>query len=330
MLSKDILENIKTLLAVTSSINETYAKLKELEIKGEKESQEYQSLVEGLKSSLALEKSIYDRFPNNLDILGTIERTISDKKESLINFNLQEKIDAIVNNHNLIKTRIHLNLFNKMLAIKDADFVINVNDKEVLKNQTSRSILIINNTVIKDFVNTILTILNLYLNNPKYHMINDLLLNFKYSLSFLYKDVEDDFLENDFNINNELYWESNAIADYYKLDREKLNSIQRGSAYQVFHTTIDEIIEISLDEKSSRLEIFAYTISEVLVRACLLLLGDNVVAYLKGKRLRLDPNTDQIENAKDILKAAQKRVDNVFAMYDKDKELLNVISLRVL
>ena len=60
------------------------------------------------------------------------------------------------------------------------------------------------------------------------------------------------------------------------------------------------------------------------------MLGDNVVAYLKGKRLRLAPNVNQSENAEDILKDAQKRVDNVFAMYDKDKELLNVISLRVL
>ena len=58
MLSKDILENIRTLLVITSSINETYAKLKELEIKDEKESKEYQSLIESLKSSLELEKSI--------------------------------------------------------------------------------------------------------------------------------------------------------------------------------------------------------------------------------------------------------------------------------
>ena len=30
------------------------------------------------------------------------------------------------------------------------------------------------------------------------------------------------------------------------------------------------------------------------------------------------------------LKNAQNRIDSIFAMYEKDKELLNIISLRVL
>ena len=90
MLSKDILENIKTLLAITDSINETYAKLKELEINNQKESKEYQSLIISLKSSLELEKSIYERFPKDLDILSNIDYTISSKEEFWINFNLQD------------------------------------------------------------------------------------------------------------------------------------------------------------------------------------------------------------------------------------------------
>ena len=330
MLSKDILENIRTLLVITSSINETYAKLKELEIKGEKESKEYQSLIESLKSSLELEKSIYDRFPKDLDILSNIDYTISSKEEFWINFNLQDNINAILNNYSLIKLRIHLNLFDRMLAIKDADFIISTNKKDVLENQTPRNILIINATVIRDFVNTLLIILNSYLNDSKYNTIKDLLLNFKYGLSFLYEDIEKDFLENDFNINKDLYWESNAIADYYRLDREKLNAIKRGTVFNIFKEKTDNIIEIAINENSSKQDIFTYIISEILIRASLLLFGDKTVDYLKGKKLQLPSNMSHNEELIEQIKVAQNRIDSIFEIYAKDKELLNVISLRVL
>ena len=118
MLNKDILRNIQTLLAITSSINETYAKLKELEINGQKESAEYNSTIESLKSSLELEKSIYDRFPNDIDTLNKIEYTISKSESFWINFNLKENLKAIINHNNLTNLRIQLKLFNKMLTIK--------------------------------------------------------------------------------------------------------------------------------------------------------------------------------------------------------------------
>ena len=330
MLSKDILENIKTLLAITDSINETYAKLKELEINNQKESKEYQSLIISLKSSLELEKSIYERFPKDLDILSNIDYTISSKEEFWINFNLQDNINAILNNHNLIKLRIHLNLFNRMLAIKDADFVISTNKEEVLENQSSRNILVINATIIRDFVNTLLIILNSYLNDSKYNAIKDLLLNFKYGLSFLYEDIEKDFLENDFNINNDLYWESNVVADYYRLDREKLNAIKRGTVFNIFREKTDNIIEIVINENSSKQEIFTYTISEILIRASLLLFGDKTVNFFNSQKLQLASNMPYNEELLKNLKNAQNRIDSIFAMYEKDKELLNIISLRVL
>ena len=329
MLSEDILRNIKTLLAITSSINETYSNLKELEINNKKESEEYQSLIESLKSSLELEKSIYDRFPNDLEILSNIEHTISESKNYWINFNLKDNINAILNNYNLINLRIHLKLFNKMLRLKDADFVINVNNEDVLENQSSKNILIINSYIIRDFLNTLLTILNLYVNNPKYNKINDLLLNFKYGISFLYEEIEEDFLENDFNINNNLYWEANAIADYYQLDREKLNAIQRGTVFDLYKERIDKIIKIYLDDNSSKKELFDYIVSEILVRASLLLFGDKTVNYLKSLELQLSPIITHNEEMVENLRKAQNRVDNILKKYDKDRELLQIISLKV-
>ena len=97
MLNGDILENINTLLAITSSINETYVKLKQLEIVGQKDSTEYKSTIESLKSSLDLEKSIYDRFPKDLDVLSQIEHKINGNKDYWLKFNLQENINAILN-----------------------------------------------------------------------------------------------------------------------------------------------------------------------------------------------------------------------------------------
>ena len=330
MLNKDILRNIQTLLAITSSINETYAKLKELEINGQKESAEYNSTIESLKSSLELEKSIYDRFPNDIDTLNKIEYTISKSESFWINFNLKENLKAIINHNNLTNLRIQLKLFNKMLTIKNAEFIIDVSDENILNKQSSRNILLINATIIKDFLNTLLTILNFYLNDEKYYIINDLLLNLKYGISFLYEEIEADFLENDFNINNILYWQANALADYYRLDREKLKAIQRGVVINFYEEKIDSIIRISLDSESDKQEIFDYTISEILIRASLLLLGEKTVNYLKTLELQLTPDVPHDEKAIENLKHAQDRVNNVLGMYDKDKELLNVISLRMI
>ena len=217
-----------------------------------------------------------------------------------------------------------------MLAIKDADFVISTNKEEVLENQSSRNILVINASIIKDFVNTVLIILNSYLSDSKYNTINDLLLSFKYSLSFLYEDIEKDFLENDFNINNDLYWESNVVADYYRLDREKLNAIKRGTVFSIFKEKTDNIIEIDINKQSNKQEIFIYTISEILIRASLLLFGDKTVDYLKNQKLQLASNMPHNEELLKNLQNAQNRIDSIFAMYEKDKELISIISLRVL
>ncbi len=330
MLNGDILENINTLLAITSSINETYVKLKQLEIVGQKDSTEYKSTIESLKSSLDLEKSIYDRFPKDLDVLSQIEHKINGNKDYWLKFNLQENINAILNYENLIKLRIQLNLFSRMLAIKDADFVINVNDESVLENQTPRNILIINTSVIKDFLNTTLVILNDYLNNPEYELIKDQLLNFKYNLSFVYEEIENDLLENNFNISNELYWEANAISDYYQLDRLKLNAIQKGTVYSIFRDKIRNIINIDNTLKSDKPKMFTYIISEIFTRVSLLFIGEETVNYFKTLELQLAEGVSHDEMAIEKLKKAQNRVNGIFDMYEKDRELLNVISLRVL
>lgn len=330
MLNGDILENINTLLAITSSINETYVKLKQLEIVGQKDSTEYKSTIESLKSSLDLEKSIYDRFPKDLDVLSQIEHKINGNKDYWLKFNLQENINAILNYENLIKLRIQLNLFSRMLAIKDADFVINVNDESVLENQTPRNILIINTSVIKDFLNTTLVILNDYLNNPEYELIKDQLLNFKYNLSFVYEEIENDLLENNFNISNELYWEANAISDYYQLDRLKLNAIQKGTVYSIFRDKIRNIINIDNTLKSDKPKMFTYIISEIFTRVSLLFIGEKTINYFKTLELQLAEGVSHDEMAIEKLKKAQNRVNGIFDMYEKDRELLNVISLRVL
>ncbi len=329
MLSKDILENIQTLLAVTSSINETYTKLDELEANDKKENSEYKSYIASLKSSLELEKSIYERFPNDLDVLSKIEYVINDNKDYWLNFNLQENIDAILNHNNYIKLRIHLKLFNKMLGIKNAEFIINTNDKDVLNKQSTRSILIINATVIRDFLNTLVVILNSYLNDPKYNVIKNLLLDVKYGISYLYEEIENDFLENNFNINSDLYWVANVVADYYQLDTQKLKAIQRGTVYNLYVNKINNIIKISLDENSDKQEIFDYVIGEILVRVSLILFGDKTVEFLKKQRLQLSPTSPHDAIGMEILGSAQKRVDKVFEIYDKDKELPQVISLKV-
>ena len=329
MLSKEMLENIQNLLAITSSINETYGKLKELEINNKKESKEYQSLIEGLKSSLELEKFIYEKIPKDINVLTQIEQTICNSKDNWINFSLQDNINAILSHHDLVNLRINLKLFNIMLAIKNADFIINVNNNNVLENQSTRNILIINTTIIRDFINSILIILNSYLYDSKYNVIKDLLMDVKYSLSFVYEEIENDFLENNFNINNDLYWEATAIADYYRLDREKLSAIQRGTVYFLYNEKINDVIKISLDQESSKQEIFEYTIGEILVRASLLLFGDKTVNYLRNQKVQLAPDVPHTKEWQENLKNAQKRLDNVLNMYDKDKELLQVISLKV-
>ena len=329
MLNKDINDNINTLLAVTSSINDTYAKLKELEIKGQKESKEYKRLIECLKSSLELEKSIYDRFPNDLDTLVNIIREVTKNKDFFINFDLKENIDAIINNYDLITRRIYLRLLNKMLEIKDADFIIGTNNPDILENQSARNILILHSLIIKDYINTVLVILNKALYDEKYKNINNLLLNVKYSLAFLYDNVENDFLENNFNINNDLYWGATAMGDFYHLDREKLKEIQKGTVYGIYYEKIDNIIKTILNDRSSEQEIFIYAISEILIRACLLFYDDKTVECLKSNKIKLAQNMPQNEHNLKILNDAKKRVDNVYSFYEQDKELIKVISLKV-
>ena len=136
-------------------------------------------------------------------------------------------------------------------------------------------------------------------------------------------------MDNNFNINSSLYWQAPAIADLYYFDSKIFKPLQRGCGYEIYNNKIDNIIKIDITEESNKKEMFDFFISEIIVRSSLLFLGDKTVNYFKSQKLQLAPNCPHDEKGLKILQEAQERVDNVFANYEKDQELLQIINLKV-
>ena len=113
MLSDYDYENIRTLIAINTSIKEIYQTIKELDLQGLEETKEYQSKILSLESSITLE--------NLNDDINTI-------------------IDEVKNNYSevLVKRRIFQKLSKILYSLGNVAVVTNASFQNISSNKISK------------------------------------------------------------------------------------------------------------------------------------------------------------------------------------------------
>jgi len=315
-LTKSDHEDITSLMNISYSLLDNFIKLRDLEINGGYDSEEYKSTIECLKSTLSLEESFYNRFGNHpLKLQAILNEFVTPDKAWDINKDVQ--IANSNNREELVKRRIILRLVDKMCRIKRK---IPSLDGQIFNNAMEISL-----TVKKDVINSILCILNLYLQDFKFQTINGNLENMKYNFAFLYQFVEEDFLANNFAINPELYWVANFMANLKRTPIQAVDAYRKSYASELLERVLQDALNHDRYSLRNKDDYANAIISQILIRAGLLFSGEEVVNELANKFQQF-MGINQMMNGDN---SAEKLVMEAINLHSSDRSLPKIVTLGV-
>lgn len=298
-------EDLKMIMNISYSLLDNFIKLRNLEINGGKDSEEFTSIINCLQSSITLEESLYSRIN---------QKRVDAYLEEL---NGVEKFLGINQDLNVATTRVFDNLVKRRVIARLLD----------IKYKNKQTPLEFDNVwyeIKKDIIKTILTILNLYLNDYKYQPIQNQLLNFKYNLGFIFKDIESDFIDHNFSINPELYWNTYMVTDFYRMPREVVDNFKHSFS----STILDNEFNFMLSQSNYSLRnIDTYAdaiISQILIRVGLLFGPANLDDDLK-EHFEKFASINKMMNGDNT---SENLVIEAINSSKCDKELPKVISLK--
>lgn len=285
MLNKIIEEDFNTLWIITESIYDTYGELWTLEKEGNAESPQYESVQNALESSLELEKDIYSRFPKDIQTISKLYLYFKESKGSLDVTTKAFLEDALKSNkESLVKRRIHSKLiqeFASLLSEKESSlYTVQINGGDSI---SLKSYIDCSESCTTDYLNTLLTILNEYLNDERFKNIEGDLWQVAYNCFFMNPQIEREVKDQHMRINPELYWQSQAVIGYYGLDENVASSLKEGMARYGLEASFEYII--SNYPYNFLTQPLYYFMAQIVFRASALFLGKSFEEVMKGYTL---------------------------------------------
>lgn len=338
------LQDIEELLIISQRIKFIYDKLSLLESSLKKYTDEYTKLIDELKIILKKENEIYIRIGDNPVKLSELLFKLfdCDQPNAVDTFN-----HARDNNlKELIKARIGARLEK---TLTDADFsedeeideeiacldydaaealssdeagISSIMDMEDVEKQFKYMSSLEDSAEI-DVLNTILAILNKYIHDSNYQAIRLFLIRFKYMLSFAFQKVEQDFLENNFEINSDLYWGAKLVVDVHNGDINDLKKSNEGFSEDIIYEQSDNLTRLIFEDLSNITNFGSAVISEIIIRASLLFSTDETLKNFRN--FILCELKDSEEDNKIIESVVSRAVNSV----DEDKTLPRIVSFKL-
>ena len=320
---------LEKLRVITRSIMNYYDYLIDLESQGEKDTPKYNNIKQELLTALGIERLLYQRI--------TSAEQASEMIYFLTKYDISFETSLLLifdrDDENMIKTRITSRL-DYIMKLKEFDTLkedeeeyYDESDKEDCEENFIEEATIQINFE-NDFINTVLRILNEYLNDPYYNSIYYALVEFKYLLMYAFADIELDLLDNNLDINEELKWVHPLYSGLYERSKDYLQELRDDYAVDLLDTCrnnligfVDRKLDVIDDIQDDDYFIDA-TISEIIARTCLLFLKDDTARNFIGV---LESDLEEIKEKNECMVPFVKRVmDN----YAKDKELPTIFSLK--
>lgn len=347
-LNKEDYELLQSLISITKLISEEYNSLYLLEIQGRKSSDEYFNLMQALMANINLENSIYLKLSKNLESIYAITNYIFPYNMPYF----EDEIEILKSNEEaeLIKIRINIRLSDLIYisSYKDDDNYNEDNDEEYynedndeeydmdeidedvvsenyIKDEESEKSVKeqdeLEISIEKDIINTILSILNKMINNPKYNNLKNRLIKLKYNISFIYPYVEEQLFQNYFEINTILYLESKLTLDIQRKNNNILIDTFENYINEIMVNQLDSIIYLLFEDYDDDDKKFYALITQIYLRACFVFSKDNdIFAFRQSVREELEQVEEKCELVENILKEASQEKA-------KDREMPRIISL---
>ena len=330
---------IDKLIKVTSSIDSIYRKLYDLEISGKKYTDDYNKLIEELKLAIEIEKKQYKDC--NLNYWKCV---------AWYNYFLNKKVpENFVNGiESIMKQDYNYRIIRKIISKLDKKIALDCKtlkqslpldlEKELKKmgiyNNDNFLSKIINGTseiifsLDEDILNAYLTFLEEFKTKNGYKYIQKELINSKYNLSFINNKIENNMISSDFEVSDKLSINSKFYADFMNIDFETYNKLRNSNGEEKVMYQIMELLEIGDMDYSDTSKIYTSVLRQCLIRANLLVMGDDMVSKVNSKFHTHIQSKKYLQKHSDD-KISRQLIDNCFNNLEKDREKVSIVSFSI-
>lgn len=310
ILKKHDYEDIDFLINISRVIKENYEQLYKIEKEFGKSSIEYKNCIEELKKNINIEKNIYNRI-----------NTSSIKCHSVIKYltNLG-KYNTTLDSYDL--------LLNDSYDIEISRIIINLNyymiDQKITNELNKK-----NGRIIDSSIKYILLLHNMRTDNIKSFLailnqenIDDLTIYMKYKVSYLFSEIEQEFINNEFEIDKNPY----SITRMYNDILYKDDYIMNETRLKLF--VINFVEQIKIFRNCYNLELQNLKVKNDLIkrifllRALLIFIEDKEIGEFKEQFNKV------IENSSANVIKALELLGKCFDYQKQDLRMLKILTFK--
>lgn len=317
---------LKKLVVITRSILSNYYCLMELENNNENNTEEHHKIVNELQVNFEMEEELYSNITDIYkvrDLLFFLNGYNRGMFENYLFLIFDYETDS------LIKSRIS----SKLEYMMDTMEFVHDEDEEITEESEAneKEFLALNKIQIAieaDIINTIIKLLNDYINNPDYRGIKYSLIEYKYMLIFLFGDIEKETVKNNYEQKDSLNWSHKLIADFYGIKEKLLIDQEEDYSLDLLAEGRELLISL-LDSKIEKIEniedsdyYFDAIVFSIIIRTCLLLINGD----LKDSYINLIQ--DDLNEIKDKNETVVPIINEILNEYKHDVELPSILRLK--
>lgn len=329
-------ELIQKIIKITNLIENLYKKLYELEINNKKDSNDFKNYITNLKNTIKIENKIYKEA--NLDYLRSyalanyilnfkLPDNFLDDIESIMKQDYNNRVLRRILNvlyHNIVydnkmyKEKIPSELLDLM---KNAD----ISNIDSIVNESIYSNIELRKAFEKDILSGYLVFLQEYINNSYYKAFENEFIFNKYNTSFINKIIENDIINDNFNIQNTFYINSRLIADLTETDLELYEYLKNDYGLDECAKQIAKLIKMSDKEYNDKKNIITSLLRECYIRSTFLLLNDESILDINSDFHDFIESDEYVKNGNNYI--SEGSIIKCFKLVKKDRNIPKIISL---
>lgn len=303
----DDLKAFESIVRTTYYIDNIYNRLYQLEVDGKKDTDEYNKMLNYLNTFLDIEKEEYQKANLYIDkclaymniILMSNENL--EVKKSIFEYVVDQKYEDRIKYRIINKLTVFLssNTAMVMQELKETDFdVVNIAMQSDNANE-------------KDILKLFVTILESFINDPKFNSNKNKLISSKYNCAFIKSSIEECMVKSGFASTDRVVSEFNKIKELNLTYAERLDFIRNVYAFEILMNQIEKMLDISDMDYSNKEKVTESILSQCALKSSLQLFGDSVgyqvSTDIKNKSAKMeDLNKISISIIMQILNASKE------------------------
>lgn len=249
ILQKQDYEDISFLINVSKALGEIYKELYEIENKLGKNSKEYQECLKRLNSFIDIESNIYNGIKNSFNKCLVIIEYLEESMKNKIEVDKYSIIFDNVYSNELLRIIIRL----KKIMFESEEKIVSLiefpdkNVKQPIVKAFAYSSRIF--SVAK------LDTLKCFLAILKKDNLNEFYTEMKYKISYLCPEIEEEFLNNGFEVDNNPYISAQLFTDFLSTDKTLLENVRLTEFSDNLNEQIDEFVKyVNSDLENSKIK----------------------------------------------------------------------------